>query len=80
MTSDINTCPSCGKRYTKLIEGGDPPQMECYDCGRIYTVPQSAFVTCKFCGKPAEASTAHLHDGQYVGDECCWDERLRTTE
>ena len=36
-------------------------------------------VTCKLCGKETPAGTAHLHQGQWVG-ECCWDERLRTTE
>jgi len=37
-------------------------------------------VECKFCHQEAPASTAHLHDGQWVGDDCCWDERLRATE
>jgi hypothetical protein len=37
-------------------------------------------VMCKFCYKEALAETAHLHDGQWVGDECCWDERLRSSE
>jgi hypothetical protein len=36
--------------------------------------------TCKFCGHHCRASTAHRHDGGWVGDECCWDERLRSTE
>ena len=36
-------------------------------------------VDCKFCGKEVDADTAHMHQGSYVG-ECCWDERLRTTE
>lgn len=37
-------------------------------------------VTCKFCNQPCDATAAHLHDGSWVGDECCWDERLRSTE
>jgi hypothetical protein len=37
-------------------------------------------VTCKFCVKECIAATAHLHQGQWVGDECCWDERLRSSE
>jgi len=37
-------------------------------------------VACKFCGKWVPAKTAHLHDGAWVGDECCWDERLRSSE
>jgi len=36
-------------------------------------------VYCKFCHGAVSAAGAHRHDGGYVG-ECCWDERLRTTE
>lgn len=35
---------------------------------------------CKLCRKPCAAETAHRHDGGWVGDECCWDERLKSTE
>lgn len=41
---------------------------------------KSLQVKCKFCGKYVDANTAHLHCGEYIGDECCWDERLKTTE
>jgi hypothetical protein len=34
---------------------------------------------CKLCQKPTPASTAHCHQGGYIG-ECCWDERLRASE
>jgi hypothetical protein len=34
-------------------------------------------VTCKFCGGEVPAATAHRHGNGWVGDECCWDERLR---
>lgn len=37
-------------------------------------------IVCKFCGQKANANTAHAHDGGWVGDECCWDNRLRNTE
>lgn len=37
-------------------------------------------VECKFCGEQVPAATAHMHQGSYVGDDCCWDERLRSTE
>jgi len=37
-------------------------------------------VVCKFCHKNVPGATAHLHEGEYVGDDCCWDERLRATE
>ena len=37
-------------------------------------------VVCKFCKDLVPAKTAHLHQNEYVGDDCCWDERLRVTE
>lgn len=36
-------------------------------------------VRCKLCGEQVDGDTAHLHGEGYVGDECCWDERLRMT-
>jgi hypothetical protein len=34
-------------------------------------------VNCKFCGGEVPLATAHRHGKGWVGDECCWDERLR---
>lgn len=45
--------------------------------GRPRRIPR---VRCKFCGRLVPGRTAHLHQGGWVGDECCWDERLRSTE
>lgn len=36
--------------------------------------------TCSLCGNPCDARKAHLHQGRLIGDECCWDERLRASE
>ncbi|HET6285747.1 MAG TPA: hypothetical protein VFG15_03215 [Amycolatopsis sp.] len=48
---------------------------------QIRTVLQTpGTVECKFCGKDVPIHSAHPHQGTYVGDECCWDERLRSTE
>lgn len=41
---------------------------------------EDELVECKFCHKPVPAKTAHRHEHGWVGDECCWDERLRATE
>lgn len=35
---------------------------------------------CKFCGGDVLRATAHRHGRGWVGDSCCWDERLRATE
>lgn len=45
----------------------------------VYRKPPEPVVVCKLCHQPALAKTAHLHQGEYIG-ECCWDERLRSTE
>jgi hypothetical protein len=37
-------------------------------------------VRCALCGQRTAAAAAHRHDGGFIGDECCWDERLRATE
>jgi hypothetical protein len=63
-------------------EWDDESGTRCLRCGHI--APLSAFdadtVTCKFCEGECLALTAHLHRGAWVGDDCCWDERLRITE
>jgi hypothetical protein len=40
----------------------------------------SQTVVCKVCEKETPAVTAHLHQGTWVGDNCCWDARLRNSE
>jgi len=40
---------------------------------------ESDQVTCKFCSKLTAADTAHLHQGEWICDNC-WDDRLRSTE
>lgn len=37
-------------------------------------------VECKVCHSTVSSSTAHAYEDGFIGDECCWDERLRTTE
>lgn len=38
------------------------------------------YVICHLCHCPAPAETAHLHQEEWIGDDCCWDERLRSSE
>ena len=37
-------------------------------------------VTCSICGNSRRADTAHLHQGEYIGHDCCWDDRLHASE
>jgi len=35
---------------------------------------------CSLCRKLCDGVLAHRHQGEWIGDECCWDERLRASE
>ena len=37
-------------------------------------------VVCQCCEKDTPSATAHRYQGGYVGENCCWDERLRSSE
>lgn len=37
-------------------------------------------VVCSICHKDCNSQNSHLHQGERIGDECCWDERLRASE
>ncbi len=37
-------------------------------------------VTCCICGNETPKNTAHVHQGKWIGDNCCWDEQLRSSE
>jgi hypothetical protein len=47
---------------------------------QVAAEPAEGTVPCKFCAKDVSAKTAHLHQGQWIGDECCWDDRLKASE
>lgn len=56
--------------------GNKSPQMERFR----ELVKEFKQVTCSICGESVPKATAHLHQGKWIGDECCWDERLRASE
>lgn len=66
-------CHICGVKPA-VVEYFMQQKQLCAECAESYEA-----VACKFCKKEANIQTAHLHQGEYVG-ECCWDERLRITE
>lgn len=55
----------------------------CPSCGAIESTatvcPEHDTVTCSLCSEEAPIASAHMHQGKFIG-ECCWDDRLRTTE
>jgi hypothetical protein len=64
---DASACRCLCCQYTAALTTFDAP-----------AVPD-AQVQCKFCHQHSLARTAHLHQGSWVGDTCCWTEQLRTT-
>ena len=60
---------------------GDSLIMRC-SCGDdLEEIPDEIeTVTCSICGEDVPAGTAHLHQGKWIGDDCCWDERLKASE
>jgi hypothetical protein len=37
-------------------------------------------VKCSLCKGDTPLILAHLHQGEHIGDFCCWDEKLRASE
>ena len=37
-------------------------------------------VRCSICKRWCSALKVHRHQDDFIGDECCWDERLRASE
>ena len=50
------------------------------ECSDSIEKSRKSLIKCSICGKSCDIKTAHLHQGKYIGDECCWDERLRSSE
>jgi hypothetical protein len=43
-------------------------------------VNNTRLVTCCLCHAETPESTAHLHQGEWICDDGCWDERLHNSE
>jgi hypothetical protein len=46
----------------------------------IYETFEIMTVRCRVCESNVPEITAHLHQGQWIGDVCCWTEQLRGSE
>ena len=74
----INVTAPVTPRNIASIYGplGDPER-------RSYTVAQwrKAFqVQCSICQQPCLGEVAHLHQGKWICQERCWDDRLKASE
>ena len=43
-------------------------------------INEAAVIECAMCHQLCAAEKAHLHQGRYVCDERCWDDRLKASE
>ena len=68
---------STADEYNKWENLGDDEKTELIES---LASKKAETVVCEFCHELVPAKTAHLHQGKWVGDECCWDERLRASE
>jgi hypothetical protein len=86
-------CPFClsdqieGREVT-TGNGEATQEMSCLSCGQVWfdeytltalTLGEDSTVFCSLCQQPTPASTAHLHQSVWIGDEC-WDDRLKASE
>jgi len=86
-------CAFCETEAVARVEGTETPL--CHSCRTAYEAGQASpgaavvsqdeqeadeTVVCSVCKQPCNKAAAHLHQGEWIGDECCWDERLRASE
>ena len=62
------------------LDYDDNPDEDEDDDGEKEDAEDDGCIDCAVCGKRTSMLTAHLHQGVWIGDDCCWDERLRASE
>ena len=74
-TTDLDT-------QCDLLDESGREKLVCRDGHVWWSMPiaDEDTVVCRLCFKLCRAGTAHLHQGVWIGEECCWDERLRSSE
>jgi len=50
------------------------------EIARLYELLEIETITCSVCHRDAPKVTAHLHQGEWIGDICCFDARLHASE
>lgn len=59
------------------------PYFWCPTCANRFTMKlepcEEPYVICSICHEKTDPKTAHMHQGEWIGDEC-WDERLKASE
>lgn len=62
--------------HEQLVDAGEVEEMKPLFISKV----KKQLTTCCLCHRSIATKTAHLHQGELIGDECCWDERLRLSE
>jgi hypothetical protein len=55
-------------------------ELQLNEKGIIISEGNDLFTTCSICKEQCLSRFAHLHQGEWIGDGCCWDERLHSSE
>jgi hypothetical protein len=71
-------CRTCG--WVLEADPEDPTVRRYHGDSFDYDEPAGDLLLCRFCQRQVPAKTAHLYQGGWVGDQCCWDERLRSSQ
>lgn len=71
-------CLECRELVETKTAEPHPDEFDRYICPEC--LEKYDKVVCSLCGNMCGAKTAHLHSEEWIGDECCWDERLRASE
>lgn len=75
---EMELCPVCSQPDS--CGDCDHEKLSAEDVVNLGGELECNYVTCSLCGKDIPEKTAHIHQGEWIGDDCCWDERLRSSE
>ena len=62
------------------MSGAFDPELRQELSGALDELKKAAVIECARCHRSGPAKTAHLHQGRYLCDERCWDDRLKASE
>lgn len=85
----IDTCLALRRRADLALPRCHWPTQDLDHINRVLLDLRRAFwrgpdlpapLHCSLCENPMDPRSAHLHQGSWIGDACCWDDRLRASE
>lgn len=76
----LDECFECKKFFPEDKLEPHPEESCRFICGDCLDKWNDTTVICALCHKPCKSEMAHLHQNDWIGDECCWDDRLHASE